>query len=167
MRPCAIALVSLLALCGCNRPRNSAPAGPPVLRSAIDFGDPLAAFQILRGLHEIEANAWRWTSGRFSVRLAPPAQAAVKGARLRLSLTVPEPVIAQLHDATLSCAVNNVPLPPETWNRAGQAVLERDVAPIAGDVAVLECSTAKVIAPGPVDARELGVIVSSVRLEPK
>jgi hypothetical protein len=58
-------------------------------------------------------------------------------------------------------------MPPETWTTAGPYVLARDVAPIAGDLALLECWTANVIPPGPVDKRELGVIVTTVRLEPK
>ena len=31
------------------------------LSSAINVGDPRAAIQLLRGFHDIENNAWRWT----------------------------------------------------------------------------------------------------------
>jgi hypothetical protein len=98
MKMRALVFLCLLTVGACDRDKrvDQTPQAPPSLRSGIEFGDPRMAFQIERGLHQIEADAWRWTSGRFSVRLLPPPGAATKGARLKLSLAVPPPVIAEL-----------------------------------------------------------------------
>lgn len=162
------------ALMGCRAP-ESAPVetieepAVPELAPMVHAADPKGAFQLVRGFHEIEQNAWRWTMREFVVTLRPPAQAAEKGAVLRLKFTVPEPVIAKLKAITLAARVGGASLVPETYSKPGDYVYTRDVpaSALAGDVVSVEFSLDKAIPPSPADQRELGVVVTSVGLETK
>jgi hypothetical protein len=153
----------LLGLTACHRSHP----GPVGTGSVLEFGDPKDAAHLDEGLYEIEANAWRWTARRFSIHLPPPARSAERGATLRLALTVPEPVIALNKEATLLCSANGIPTPPETWTTVGPETLVRDLPPIIGDQIRVECTVGKSIPPGPVDKRELGLIVRNLRIDPK
>lgn len=135
----------------------------------VHAADPKAAFQLVKGFHEIEQNAWRWTAREFAVTLRPPAQAAEKGAVLRLKFAVPEPVIARLKAITLASRVGGAALAPETYAKPGDYVYTRDVpaSALAGDVVSVEFSLDKAIPPSEADQRELGVVVTSVGLETK
>ncbi|MEJ7606298.1 MAG: hypothetical protein WKF37_08520 [Bryobacteraceae bacterium] len=44
----------------------------PVLTSTVSMGEPKGAIQLLKGFYEIEQQSWRWTAGKFSLRLKPP-----------------------------------------------------------------------------------------------
>jgi hypothetical protein len=158
----ALGLAALvgLAASSCQHADAHAPA------AAVRTADPAAAPQLTSGFHEIEQGAWRWTAGRFTALLGAPARASIRGATLRLALYVPEP-IARQGGTTLSCSVDRIPLPPEPYARAGSYELVRDVEPIAGPAATLECTLSRPLAPNAVDHRELGVVISSLTLEPK
>ena len=138
---------------------------PPATRlaGAIDFANPEDRSQIDSGLWEIENKSWRWTSRKFAVRLAAPLGA--RGAVLKLSGSVPQPVLTANQDVTLTCSVNGTALPPQKYAQPGDFILVRDVPPVAAAAAV-ECSVDKVYQPGG-DRRELGVIVKSIRLDAK
>jgi hypothetical protein len=143
--------------------------GTGQLASMIHAADPRASVQFVKGFHDIEQNAWRWTMGRFSVTLRPPKDAATKGATLQLRLSVPDAILERLKSVTLTAAVNGRALDPETYSKAGEYVYTRDVpaAALAGDGVAVDFALDKFLPPGQVDQRELGVVVSSVGFEPK
>lgn len=162
------------ALGGC-RPPESAPVEtieePAVseLAPMVHAADPKAAFQLVKGFHEIEQNAWRWTMREFAVTLRPPAGAAERGAVLRLKFAIPEPVIAKLKMVTLTARAGGAALAPESYSKPGDYVYTREVpgSALAGDAVSVEFSLDKAIPPGEADQRELGVVVTSVGLETK
>lgn len=139
------------------------------LASMVHAADPRASMQLVKGFHEVEQNAWRWTMANFSVMLRPPVGAAQNGATLELKLAVPEPVIQKLKSVTLSATVEGVPLENETYTKPGDYVYQRDVPAKAfvGDAVSVDFSLDKAIPPGDVDQRELGIVVSSVGLKAK
>ena len=61
-------------------------SGNAPLVSTLKMSDPSAKHQLAKGFYQLEANAWRWTAGDFSVVLKTPPGAAQKGATLTLIL---------------------------------------------------------------------------------
>ena len=139
------------------------------LTAMVHVADPRATQQLLKGFHGVEQNAWRWTMGQFSVLLKPPRTAAEKGAVLQLKLAVPDPIIAKLSKVTLSAKINNVALAPETYAQPGEYTYSRDVPAKAlqGELVTVDFALDKFLPAGAADARELGIVVSMVGLEPK
>jgi hypothetical protein len=167
-----LAALALGVVAGCKRTPPKAEATieeGPVLESMLQVGDPKAATQLVKGFHDVEAGSWRWTAGRFSVSLSPPAGAAERGARLILRLTVPDPVIQRLSAVKLSASVDGVALPEETFNKAGQSVYSRDVPPaaVAKRTVIVDFALDKSLPPSASDQRELGLVVSAVGFEAK
>jgi hypothetical protein len=165
-------LVYLLATTACkgrNRARVQTEEETPALSSMVYMADPRASHQLLKGFHDIEQNAWRWTMGRFSVLLRPPRGAAEKGAVLQLKFVVPEAVIAKLQSTTLSATVNGALLKPETYSAPGEYTYSREVDPklLGGEAATVDFSLDKSLPPGSADQRELGIIVTMVGFEAK
>jgi hypothetical protein len=166
-------LICWLALCaaGCRR---AAPdlAGyteeePPRLAVALDLGDPASAAQLVSGWYAVERNAWRWTARNFAVVLRPPPAAERGGAILRFRFSLPEKVLSQLKQLTLSVSVQGTRLAPETYRRAGPAIYQRNVpaALLAGNSVRIDFSLDKALPAGDFDPRELGVIANQVGLE--
>jgi hypothetical protein len=141
----------------------------PALATVLHVADPQAAAQLVSGFYGIEQNSWRWTAGKFSVMLRPPRTATVKGATLQLKFTVPEVVIAKLKALSLSAAVSGTPLSPESYTQAGEFTYSRDVPAslLAGESTKVDFSLDKTMPPTATDQRELGVIVTTVGLNPK
>ena len=141
----------------------------PMLASVVATADPHLSRQLVTGFYGVEQNAWRWTTGRFSVVLRPPASAATKGATLEMKFAVPEASINKLKAVTLSAYINGTPLPPETYSKPGQFTFSRDIAPgtLSGDVARVDFSVDKTMPPTAADGRELGVVVSMVGFQSK
>src|SRR5450631_2875654 len=54
------------------------------LASVVATADPHVATQLLSGFYGVEQNAWRWTTGRFSVVAGSSRKEAVKGAGQQL-----------------------------------------------------------------------------------
>ncbi len=169
----AMALAGLVAGTGCRRQHpltveTVEEEGPPLV-SVVHVADPRATPQLLRGFYDIEHNSWRWTMGKFSVTLRPPAGAATKGATLQLNLTMPEPVISRLRSVTLSASIRGVALDPETYTKPGDHVYRRDVpaASLAAEAVTIDFALDKYLAAGAVEQRELGVIVTQAGLIPK
>ncbi len=165
-----IALV--LAPAGCKRTQSKADATieeGPLLQTMLQVGDPKAAAQLVKGWHDVEQGAWRWTAGKFSVTLSPPPQASQKGARLILRLVVPEPVSKKLGAIKLTASVDGVALPDETYSKPGQYVFSRDVAApaLAKRVVSVDFALDKFLPPGDSDQRELGLVVTAVGFEAK
>ncbi|MGA2590620.1 MAG: hypothetical protein ABSH32_11935 [Bryobacteraceae bacterium] len=167
----AILIVSLaIAPLGCKRHRQaSAQTEEDVLATIVHAADPRAASQLVSGFYAVEANAWRWTAGKFSVLLRVPRNAASKGAILQLKLTIPDVSITQEKAITLSASLNGVALAPETYTHAGEFAYRRDIpaAQLDGESVSVDFSVDKTIPPNATDKRELGVIVSEVGFQPK
>ena len=165
---CCWLLVSAPA--GCRRQRKVAVETiedePPELASMLHVADPKASLQLLHGFYDLEQNAWRWTKGKFSVTLRPPAGAAAAGAALELKMTVPDPVIERLKSVTLSANVNGTPIESETFNKPGEYTFRKDVPAKAleGEAVTVDFALDKFLEAGAVEQRELGIIVSTVGL---
>ena len=164
-------LLGLAATC-CRRGPETVPASATQeetqeLASMIHVADPRASLQLVKGFHEVEQNAWRWTMARFAVTLRAPAGASQKGATLVLKGAVPDPVIAKLKSVTLTANVEGVPLPAETFSKAGDYTYRRDVPPSAfpAEAVTVNFALDKALAPGEADHRELGLVVTSVGFE--
>lgn len=163
-----------LSLSGCNRKQ-----APPVvetieeetqgLATIVHVADPRASLQLVRGFHEVEQNAWRWTMGKFAVTLRPPRNAAQRGASVQLKFSIPEPVIERLKTITLSAKAGGLDLAPETYGKPGEYTYARDVpgARLAGDAVLVEFALDRYLPVGAVDQRELGVVVSTIGFEAK
>jgi hypothetical protein len=167
----ALALTLAFGPAGCKR---KAPVGvvateePALsLASTVSMGDPLSASQLVSGFYTIEQKSWRWTGQQFTVLLRPPLGAAQKGAALKMRLTVPNPVIAQLKTVSLAASVNGHALPPETYSRPGQYTFTRDVdaSLLGGQSAKIEFQLDKAMAPANGDVRKLGIVAQSIGLE--
>lgn len=141
----------------------------PMLASVVATADPQVARQLVTGFYGVEQNAWRWTAGRFSVVLRPPASSATKGATLQLKFAIPDASLAANKTVSLSAYVNGTALPPETYNKAGQFTFTRDVpgSMLSGDVAKVDFSIDRTLPATPADRRELGLVVSMIGLQPK
>ena len=139
------------------------------LESMVHVADPRASLQLVRGFHDVEQNAWRWTMAKFSVTLRPPAGGAQNGATLTLNLAVPDPVIQRLKSISLRANVQGVPLEAETYFKPGSYTYTKDVPAraLSGDAVTVDFWLDKWLPPGAVDQRELGVVVSSVGFEAK
>jgi len=161
----------ILASPACNRHRVTVQTEEegPTLATVVQVADPHAAVQLLSGFYGVEQNSWRWTAGKFSVVLRPPRTAAVKGATLQLKFTVPDVVIAKLKALSLAASVNGTPLNPESYTQAGEFTYSRDVPAslLASESAKVDFSLDKTMPPTAGDQRELGVVVSTVGLDPK
>lgn len=167
-------LSCVLAVSGCQRKKITPPANTAALdlsglSSAVSMAEPGNAFQLIRGFHPVEQNAWRWTMRKFAVALRPPQGARQHGAMLGLRFAIPDVVIQKLGQVTLSAAVGNQALSPQTYSKPGPAEYARTVpaAAFTGDAATVEFTLERALAAGTVDSRELGVVASEVALSPR
>src|SRR5512133_2634930 len=114
-------LAVALALSGTACKRHKKPKietveeSTPALGAMVNVADPRASAQLLKGFYDVEQNAWRWTMGKFSVTLRPPANAAQRGATLIVKFAIPDAVMSRIKSTTLSATVNGASLPPETY----------------------------------------------------
>jgi hypothetical protein len=167
----AILLAASVAA-GCNRGRfqgETIEESGSGIASVVHTADPATATQLIRGFHDIEQNAWRWTKATFSVALRPPAGASQKGAVLALRFSLPEQVIERLASVAVSAAVEGTSLPAQSFTRSGDHVYKQEVPPSALSVpiATVDFSLDKSLPAGTLDQRELGIVVNSVGFEAK
>lgn len=167
-----LALAALLwAAPGCKSKKNAAVTAENAKRIpiSITMGDPRSAQQLISGFHEIEGNAWRWTTKQFVVELGTPAGAAGRGATLELRFNVPPVVIEKNQSVTLTAAVDGNVLPPQTYTQPGDYIYKQDVPTgLLGKESVkVSFELDKAIEPGGVDQRQLGVIATTVALNRK
>lgn len=138
---------------------------PEELASALAMGNPRDASQLLHGFYDAEQNAWRWTMRRFGVSLRPPSGAAQAGASLRMLFTIPEAAAAAMSGVEIRATVSGVPLEPFRASGTGEqeyrAAVPREA--LAGEAVTVEFELSKAIAPGALDGRELGLVVSAIR----
>jgi hypothetical protein len=142
------------------------PTAKAPIVSTLKMSDPSAKDQLAKGFYPLEANAWRWTAGNFSVILKTPLGAAQKGATLTLALTVSDIVLKQMHSQTLVASIGAAALKSEKYVDAGSHTFTADIpaAALTGDTVTIDFSLDNSLPPG-VDRRELGVIVSSIGIE--
>ncbi len=119
--------------------------------------------ELLEGWHEVEYRAWRWTTRRFSARLAAPPAAATLEFRFHL----PDPVIEKLGQVTLTASVNGAPLAGETYRSGGDHRYSRPVPAeaLAGGQALVVFELDRALEPSEADQRELGVLVCFTKSE--
>ena len=134
--------------------------------SVLAMDGPRADVQLIRGFYPPEGGSWRWTAGKFTVILRPPPGASQYGARLNLSLNLPDAVIRYAGAPTLTATISGTPLAPEKFDGPGDRVYSRDVpaALLHEDMVEIDFTLDKPIPAGKLEKRELGVIVSSVGL---
>lgn len=166
-------LLFLIPAAGCRKPRKTQEKvildDTSGILSVIHASDARAAVQLLRGFHQLENNAWRWTAGEFAVALKPPGAAAKNGARLVLKFTAPETVLAQLKAITISAKVNGTPLPSKTFTQPGEQTYDQEVpaAALDADSVTVTFKLDKFIPASDSDQRDLGVIMTLVGFEAK
>jgi len=168
MHASLIFLMAVVWLAGCSRkegPPQSPTEAAASAMSVVNVADSKTKSQLLKGWHTVEQGAWRWTERQFSVALKAPSPG--KAATLQLNFSLPEVLIQRLRSVTLTATVGGEALAAETYTQAGAHVYAQSVAgpALAGDVVRVDFSLDKALPPGEIDARELGVVVSSIRLD--
>lgn len=133
------------------------------------MNDPGAGIQLLKGFHETEHNAWRWTMGNFSVTLRTPEDALKKGARLTARFSLPDAAISRIHETTLTARLQETTVGSQTYAKGGDHVFTADIPPavLHPEATTVDFSLSKFIAAGTLDNRELGVVISLISLESK
>jgi len=166
----AVALLMFVAMApsGCRRKKKGR-TREDGLASSINVADPADSEQIVSGFSNVEADAWRWSTSKFSVVLRPPPGAAQNGAKLELNFTLHDAVVGKLGPVTVSAVVNGSPIAPETFSQAGDFVYSHDVpaSALGSDVVNVEFSTDKALPPTEKDKRELALIVKTIKLVSK
>jgi hypothetical protein len=165
-----LAIVALAPACRTKRkPRAKVSDDDGQLASVVVVADSRSAVQLVRGFHNLEGEAWRWTMKSFTVTLRPPAGAAENGAKLELKFVLPEVIINRLGAMTLSAKVNGTDLPPETFSKTGDWVYTREIPASAlhGDAVTVDFAVDKAIPPSEQDSREVAIIVTSIGLTQK
>ena len=143
---------------------------PPESRllSTVQMNDSAAAPQLLSGFYGVENNAWRWTSGKFSVSLRPPP-AARSGAAVALSFTIPDIIIQKLGKIEVSAAVAGTELKSEEYDTPGPYVLSADIPPgpqLRADSITVDFTVNKTMRPDG-DKRDLAIVANSVSITAK
>lgn len=121
---------------------------------------PITNGRLLSGWHRQENfENWRWTEKKFTVSFSDV------GHQLTLDFFLPE-AIENLGTLELGCRVNGHALPARTFDKSGSYQYEEMVgdAALADTPVMVEFTLSQALAPRDNDRRELGVVVSSVRL---
>jgi hypothetical protein len=138
------------------------------LSSTVYTGDPSAAPQLVAGFFRIEDYSWRWTTQQFSVIL-PSSGGMGSGATLTVELSVPDVQIAHLGKMTLAASIGHEALSPETYTKPGRYTYKREVPAslLTNQEVRVDFHLDKAMEPAGQDQRRLGVIVSSIGLDPR
>jgi hypothetical protein len=133
----------------------------------VNTANPAVAAQLIRGFHEIEQGAWRWTAGKFSVALKPPAGRDGQHGRVVLRCSVPEALISRVGPVTLSAAVDGSVLGSQTWKTSGEYTFAARVPAthLKRQAMTADFSLDRFLTAGQAETRELGLIVSSIAVE--
>jgi SAM-dependent methyltransferase len=122
----------------------------------------LSNVELLEGWHESEATGWRWTKREFSARILwkepfPPR-------RLAAQLFLPESLMDPAGQLRVSLSVNGRPLPPEVFRTPGAQSLVRALPVTMADDFLVHFSLSHALPPDQDDARERGLIVTSLHM---
>jgi hypothetical protein len=125
--------------------------------------DRQGTVKLLEGWHPMEAGNFRWTAGRFSVRLERAGPCAATG--LSFDFFLPGDHLQRLGPVTLAAKLNGRELPHQAFRHAGECRYRQPILPgaLEGGVAEIEFTLDRAAPPSPEDQRELGVVVSFVR----
>jgi hypothetical protein len=175
-RRAGVVLLAALAFAGaaCKSQRsrvtvqNEEPPPAKHLLSTIQMNDAAAAPQLLSGFYAVENNAWRWTSGKFSVSLRTPP-AAQNGATVALAFTVPEVIIQKLGKIKVTMSAAGKELKSQEYDTAGPYVLSGDIPAgpqLRADSITVDFTVNKTTQPDG-DKRELAIVANSVSITPK
>jgi hypothetical protein len=159
----------MLASAAC-RPRDNIKVESPepeVLSSVVNTSDPAVAPQLIVGFHEIEQGSWRWTAGKFAVAFKSPARSGGQAARLVMHCSVPEALTSRVGAVTLTAKLNGATLGVQKWETPGEYTFTAAVpaSQLSADAVTVDFSLDKFLPAGQADARELGLIVTSVAIE--
>lgn len=140
----------------------------PRMASLVRMADPKASAQMLSGFYGVENNAWRWTSGKFSVLLRTPLSAAAQGGVVEFDFTLPDASIQKLKSVAITASVNGTKLKSAEYDKPGPNVFTADVPPalLTGESVRVDFTLDKTIPPD-VDKRDLGVIAASIGITGK
>lgn len=169
---CLLVMILLLAA-NCRSGQAISAQGPDAaqarLASTVYAGDPNAAPQLVGGFYGIEDYSWRWTAQRFAVVLRPPEGATGEAANLVVRLGIPEVVIKKLHSISLTARIGGAVLPPETYKQPGDYTYTHEVPAnqLTSEEVRVDFQLDKVMPPSGQDIRELGIVVTSIGLEPR
>src|SRR5262249_25146021 len=126
---------------------------------------PAVAAQLVKGFSHIEDHAWRWTSREFEFELRAP-DPRPSGVLVVMRGTVAQATIDQFGSQVLRCKLGDRALAEEKFTKAGSFVLVREVEALNTATAYIYCTVDhSVRVPG--DARELGLIMSTLALLPR
>ena len=168
---CLIVLVLLAAGCASPKaiPAQQSAEARARLASTVYAGDPNSSPQLIGGFYGIEEYSWRWTAQRFAVVLRPPEGATGEAANLVVRLGIPEVVIQKLHRISLTAMVDGAALPPETYTQPGDYTYTREVPAnrLTSEEVRVDFQLDRVMPPSGQDIRELGIVVTSIGLEPR
>jgi hypothetical protein len=139
---------------------------PRAIASVIDMANPATANQLLSGFYDLENNAWRWTARRFSVALETPPDADRKGATLLLNFYISDAQAKKLGPMTLNAEINGAHLAPQTYASSGRFTYSRRIPSSVLQQQMIPVSFIfdKATPPSGAEARELGVVVTSVEV---
>ena len=139
---------------------------PPL--SQLAMTDQRSEKQLIAGFWGLEEGKWRWTARRFAVVLIPPSGSKQTGATLRLQFYIPRQQIEKLGPLTLSADVGESPLTPEKFTSGGTLTYTRDIPSslIGPNMLPVVFNLDKALDNTETDGRELGIIVTSVSIEP-
>jgi 2-polyprenyl-3-methyl-5-hydroxy-6-metoxy-1,4-benzoquinol methylase len=120
-----------------------------------------------KGWHPLETGGWRWTEREFAIRVessyASPARA------LRMTVFLPEPLMARFPAITLRAVANGIELARECFREPGRHEYSRTLPPDAAaeaDVRV-DFSLDHALPPDESDHRERGLVVESLEALPE
>jgi hypothetical protein len=123
--------------------------------------------QLLSGFYDLEAGAWRWTAQDFRVLLKVPDHAGDKGGYLTLQGTVTEGAL-QNGPVEVSATLQGVPLPPQSFSKAGEMIYRVEVPPaIFRSASLLADFHVNRTYRAPGDKRVLGVIATVISIRSK
>ena len=136
--------------------------------SSVNMAEPAQAAQLLSGFYDIEGGKSRWTAKSFSVLLKAPPGSDQNGADLALKLYIPDIQIRNLGPMTLSAEADGHQLPVRTFSQSNEYTYSARVPAEAlrSGFAVVNFRLDKSAVGLNGDARELGVVVTEVSLEP-
>jgi hypothetical protein len=138
----------------------------PRATSSVNMANPAQAAQLLNGFYGIEGKS-RWTAKNFSVLLKVPPGSELNGAELLLKVYVPDAQFQKLGAITLSGDVGGFELPQRTFSQSNEYtyVAQVPVGALRSGFAVVNFRLDKSSAGLNGDARDLGIVVTSVSLE--
>ena len=147
--------------------QNEEPDTGPGLMSTVRMNDPNAVAQLLSGFYGVEYNAWRWTTGKFSL-LLPKPPAAQNGATVTLSFTLPDATIRKLRSIRLAASVNGMELKSQEYKAPGAWMFSADIPAslLKAESVKVDFVLDKTMRPEG-DKRDLGIIANSVGIIPK